>query len=156
MGPTIAIVAMVAGTAMSMMGQIAQGQQQKRQYEYNAQIAAINAQEGLNRANETARRQRLELNRMKGTQKTRAAAAGVRVGEGSPLYIDMETEQEGAYQISLTKRAGQVEYAIGQSQAANFRSQGSAAATAGFMGAGASLLSGASSTYMSGKTLKVW
>ena len=152
MGPTVMLVALAAGTVMSMAGSIMQGQQQKSQYEYNARIAQINAREALNRSNETARRQRIELNRLKGSQKAGAAAAGVRAGEGSPLYIELETEQEGAYQISLTKRAGAVEWAIGQSNAANLRKQGSAAATAGILGAASTLLGNVgSAAYMSKK-----
>ncbi len=138
MGP-LAIV-MAVGTAVGMAGSIMQGQQQAKQLQYQAAIEGIRGRERLAQAHEEARRARLSLNRLKGAQKAGAAKAGVRVGEGSPLMIELETEQEGAYQIKLIKRAGQVEYNVAQANARNLRKSASAAKTASYLSAGSTLL----------------
>ncbi len=133
---------MAVGTAVGMAGSIMQGQQQAKQLQYQAAIEGIRGHERLAQAHEEARRARLSLNRLKGSQKAGAAKAGVRVGEGSPLFIGLETEQEGAYQIKLIKRAGQVEYNVAQANARNLRKSASAAKTASFLQAGSTLLGG--------------
>ncbi len=136
-----------------MVGAISQGQQQANQLKYQATIEGIRGRERLAQSQEEARRARLSLNRLKGSQKAGAAKAGVRVGEGSPLMIDLETEQEGAYQIKLIKRAGQVEYNVAQANARNLRKSATAAKTASYLKAGSTLLGNVGTAFQSGGSM---
>lgn len=139
MGPVAAIV-MVVGGVISAIGAISEANSKANALKSNAQIAEVQAQEAQFLSQETARRKRLQLNRLIGKQRAGFAKGGVRTTEGTALLVQEETEQEGQFDIDLSLRAGNIESLILKRQAASFRSQAKSAKTAGFLGAAGSLL----------------
>ncbi len=108
MGP-IAAVAVILGGVLSAVSAISQASAKSDQLKSNAQIAEANAAEAQFQSQEQARLKRRQLSRLIGKQKAGFAKGGVRVGEGTPLLISAETEQEGQRDIDLTLRAGNIE-----------------------------------------------
>jgi hypothetical protein len=145
----IAAGASLVGGGVAAYGSYQAGQSQKRAAEVNAKIKENEALREDMESKEATRRMR-ETNRRKlATQRTRIAGAGV-IEEGSPLSLMAETagmlelEALDARRASMTRQA-QLKTAAGMDIF-----EGNAAARAGSIGAGASLLQGvgqAGSTY---------
>lgn len=155
---TIAAVASIAGTAMSAVGMVQQGQAAKAQANYQAAVMRNNqtlaeyaAQDAEARGAEAEQQHRQKVAAFKGSQRAALAANGLDLTSGSPLDLLSDTAMLGE-QDALTIRANaQREAWSARAQGANFgaeagllQARGTAAQQAGYMGAGASLLSGAS------------
>lgn len=142
MGP-VGIIFAALGTALSAIGGISAANAQARQADAAAQIEAIQAREAKIKSQEEARLERRRINLLKGKQRATYAHGGVSVEEGTPLVIEADTEQEGQRSIDLILRAGTVESAVHQANAANLRSQAKSTKTAGLIGGLATVLGGA-------------
>jgi hypothetical protein len=154
-GATLAATA-VSG-AVGAYGAIAQGQAAKKQAKYqsavernNATIAGWQATDATQRGQIEEQRQRLATARLRGAQRAGMAANGVEIDSGSPLDILMDTAQLGELD-ALTIRSNAEREAYGfRSQSGNLMAQagltqmaGRSAQTAGYIGAGSTLLSSA-------------
>jgi hypothetical protein len=163
----------LAGTGMSAMGQMQQGQAAKAQGDYQAAVARNNsilaerqAADAEARGAEAERQQRIKTQLVLGKQTSALAASGVQLDEGSSgLDILGDTAQYGELD-ALTVRTNAAREAWSyRAQGGNYEAQarlnelqGSSGQMAGMVGAGASLLTGAGSvadkwlTYKYGKT----
>ena len=154
---TIGAIASMAGTAFSAMNQIQQGKDQKKWYEYNAAVAERDAEEARKIAEYEAEQTRKEGQKLLSAQQARYASSGVTF-EGSPLLLMEETAKEIELDALMTERTGEVTAQKYTTEAALSRMKGSSANTAGYYGAGSTLLTGAgqaASSYSKYKTLKV-
>jgi hypothetical protein len=120
----------VIGTAFSAVGAIQQGQAAASTADYNARVATQNA------AYEE-RIQREKAQRLMAQQSSGYLKAGVAMS-GTPLDVLADTAAQAELD-ALAIRYG------GATQAAGYRAQGAAAKTAGYIGTGTTLLTGASS-----------
>jgi hypothetical protein len=152
---TLALAATAIGGVVSAGGAIMQGQAQAKQAKYqagvernNAMIAGWQAEDATQRGQIEEQRQRLATARLRGAQRAGMAANGVDIDSGSPLDILMDTAQLGELD-ALTIRSNAEREAYGfRSQSGNLMAQaglttmaGRSASTAGYIGAGSTLLS---------------
>jgi hypothetical protein len=119
----LAIVGSVVGAA----GSISAGNAQKKTAQQNAALARMQAEDD-------ARRSRRQSDMLMGRQRAVVAASGTTM-EGSPLLIVQDTAAEAETEIRHILRGGEV-------RANAYQQAGSAAAQAGFIDAGSTLLSG--------------
>jgi len=132
-----------AGSVASAVGSIAQGNQQKSMANYNAQVAEQQAAQTREAVKFEEQRLRSQNEKLRSAQKAGYAKAGV-TQEGSPLLVGAETEADAELDALALRYSGSVAEARARSQAGIDRMRGKAAQTAGYIGAGASLLKGAS------------
>lgn len=134
---------LAAGAAgVSAIGSIHQGQSQAAAARFNAQVSEQNAQIVRQQAAEEESRARREGRRLLGRQRAAIGASGIQV-EGSPLDVLADTAAELELDALTVRHRGLLE-ALGLTQQASLdRARARSARTAGFIGAGASLLSGA-------------
>lgn len=152
-----AAVATIAASAVSAYGAIQSGNAAKNQAEYqaavdrdNQQRAEWQAKDALDRGAEAERQQRLKVQSALGSQRAAMAANGVDLSSGSPLDILGDTAMYGEMD-ALTIRSNAEREAYGyRVQSQNFATnaqlsqmRGSSAQTAGAIGAGSTLLTGA-------------
>lgn len=164
----IAIGTSVAGTALSVVGQIQQGNAAQKQAEYNAKVQENNAilaerqaADALARGKLEERQKRLQNMRMEGEQRAAMSANNVDLGTGSPSDVLAFTAGQNELE-ALTIRSAAEREAVGyKSQANNSRSgaalslaEGKAAKTASIYSAGGSILSGATQTASLGVNFK--
>jgi len=134
----------LVGTGVAVYGQMEQAKTAKAMGRYNAQVAENQALQMEMDSRESVKRRREQNRRLISTQRTGYAASGVTI-DGSPLEVMADTA--GILELET------LDYARQQSQqAASLRAQGAAdkamganQARAAYIGAGASLLSGAGS-----------
>jgi hypothetical protein len=150
-----ATAATAVSGAVGAYGAIAQGKAQKSQARYqsavernNATIAGWQATDAQQRGQIEEQRQRLATARLRGAQRAGMAANGIEIDSGSPLDVLMDTAQLGELD-ALTIRSNAEREAYGfRSQSGNLMAQagltqmaGRSAQTAGYIGAGSTLLS---------------
>lgn len=150
-----ATAATLASGAIGAYGAIQSGQAQKKQARYqsavernNATIAGWQAEDATQRGQIEEQRQRLATARLRGAQRAGMAANGIEIDSGSPLDVLMDTASLGELD-ALTIRSNAEREAYGfRSQQGNLMAQsglttmaGRNAATAGYIGAGSTLLS---------------
>ena len=131
-GTELAIMAVSSG--ISAIGQIQAGQAAAAQAAFARQRAA--RQEAVFRR---------DIKQFRGTQRVLLAKAGVRVAEGSPLLLQVETAAQAELEALTIRAGGDITAARLRQEAILQRMRGQSSRTAGFIGAGKSLLSGASS-----------
>jgi hypothetical protein len=159
---TLAIASLVAGvaaTGMQAVGAAQQGQAASRQAQYQAQVADNNATiqrgmaaDALQRGEVAEQQQREKTAQQISTQRAALASSGTDVNSGSNVNIQGDTAAAGEFD-ALTIRGNAAREAYGDTvnamsdtaTAGLDRSKASAAEDAGMFGAGADLLSGASS-----------
>lgn len=152
---------MIASTALSAFGQIAQGNAQQAAANYNAQVSEMNAKiadqqakDAIERGKQEEQHKRMATAQLEGKQKAAMAATGLDLSFGSPLDTLVDTAELGE-KDALTIRTNTYREAYSHNvQAANLRNQaslqrmeGSAAKKAGIIGAVGTVLSGAAKTY---------
>lgn len=137
---------MVAATAASAGGAIYSGVQQKEAADTNAELSRRQG----NQEADAAVAQAEKIRKAGAAQASKAnaamAASGVSIGEGTPIRINEEiykNAEDDAYSTLLT---GTRRAQTANDQAGLLRAEGSAAATSGYLSAGASVLS-AGATY---------
>ena len=153
----VSAAAAVIGLAMSAFGYYQQGEQQKAQYQYqadmmarNAKIADMNAADAQRRGDIEEKQNRLKVAGLIGTQKSAFASSGVAIEEGSPLEVTSDTAAWGEWEAQTIKHNTAKEIWGIKNISADYRAQSGlydAAATNAYQGgmfkAGGSLLSGA-------------
>lgn len=140
-----AAVATVAAGGVKAVSQISSSKTASRIQRANAEIAEGQAREALFESGEEARRKTILLRRLRGSQRAAFAKSGALPDVGTPLLADIETKLEGERDISLIRRAGQVEAAILRSRANLFRLDARSIRRGGLLAAGGTLLGTAGS-----------
>lgn len=166
---TLALAFMIIGTLASAYGQYAAGQQAQAMYKYqskmaerNAQISELQAKDAEKRGAIEEAQHRLKVQGMIGEQKSALAAGGVAVDTGSPLDILVDTAGLGEFDAQVIRRNASREAWAARTQAQGYRAEagalktaGNNAYTSGIVGAGGSLLTGASAVASKWNTLKL-
>lgn len=146
----VAMVAMIAGAALSAYGQIQQGNAAKKVAEANAQLAI---QEGDSRR-EAHKYEGLKLSREKNAmiseQKALYGASGVDISSGTPLDVMAKTAVEYERDIGMTGLAGDKAMLKAENEAEIYKYSGKQAQKAGWLGAGSTLLSSIGKAYSMG------
>ncbi|WP_369952094.1 hypothetical protein [Ralstonia syzygii] len=149
-GVSASTVIIAATAALSAGAAIYAGQQQKNVADANAELASRQAEQDQDAAVAQAEKIRKAARIQQAEATANLAASGVSVGAGTPLRISNEiykNSEQDAYQTILS---GNRAYTAGQAQSGLYSSQGNAAETSGYLNAGASLLSGASTAMRAG------
>ena len=123
---TLALAGIAAGTALQVQGTLEEGKQAEEIAKARADIDIANA--------EATRKASVEKAKIKGergrklieTQKSAAAAGGIRINVGSPLVIEAQTRADIAKDIGFSLETGRVEEQIFRSSAALEIAQGKA------------------------------
>lgn len=142
---TLGVIALgvgLAGTAMSAGGQLAAGRAQKAGYNYNARVAEADATVARQKAAREEEIHREKLGRLMGTQRAVFGAAGVDIGEGTPLSIMVDTAFQGEREAEFIKYGGEVEATKSLNEARMQRFYGKQASKASRIGAGSTFLTG--------------
>lgn len=165
---TIGTIASLAGAGISALGSIQQGKAAAASANYNAQMAANNAaiqrqnssfaaQEGTANTEAASMKARAEYGAIKANQ----GASGVDVGSGSSVDVRSSARELGQLN-ALTVRSNAARQAYGyqtaamndEAQSGLDKSQAANASTAGYIGAGSTLLGGIGSTASNYATFK--
>ncbi len=159
-GPAIPIALTVASAAMQAYAQHQAGQAANsaakfnaKQDEYNATLADARSKDALTRGTIEAGQIREDAAKEVGAGRTSFAAGNVDLSSGSVAYWEADTIHAGA-QDAATRQYNARQEAMGiqgeswnaRSSARLSRAQGTSAARAGNINAGASLLAGAAET----------
>jgi len=154
MAPLAVIIG--AGIGLQALGQIQAGQaaageaeSMKAMAEYNARLQEQEARAAEAQAEWRQKRQAEEAARYRSTLRAGMGAAGVSTTEGSPLMVEAAQAAQDELENLMIGYEGQIGASRARSQAAIDRAQGTIygqrarnARTAGFMGAGTTLLTG--------------
>jgi hypothetical protein len=122
------------------------GYQQQRAASYNAKVANQAADAAIARAKYDEQMHRERVRKILSSTRAQYGAAGVSM-EGSALLAIEETARQGSLDALAIRYGGDVEAARMRSEAYLSRMQGRSAMTSGMIGAGTSLLGGASGYY---------
>ena len=144
-----AVIAAVAGAAVSAYGAVRQGQYQEAAAEYNAKIAERDAELARQKAEYDADVSAKEFKKLLGRQKALYAKAGVDISEGSPLLVMAYQAEEGERDRQAILYGGKTAQESAIDRARLFRFTGENAATAGYISGGSTFLSGLGSSYNS-------
>lgn len=132
------------GAAFSAVSSIAQGNAQKKMYEYNAALAERQAEEERQAAKYAADREREQGEQLKARQRLLYNVSGVEL-TGTPSDFLTDTAKKLEMDAAAIERGGQSKGTALQLQANLQRMQGGSARNAGWWNAGSSLLAGATS-----------
>lgn len=132
-------IAIIAGTVLSAVGSIQQGIAASNAAKFNAKVAQNNAIAARQNAAENARRER-RLGRLRQGARRAASGAFGNIEDDLDLLEDNAREDELAALTIIHQ--GELQAISQQNQASLFRSQGSAALTAGFVSAAGTLIGG--------------
>ena len=140
---TVAIILSVAATAASTYAAYEGGRQQKKAADLSAKLAERDAENARAAARIRAENYAEEARRRMATMRAGYAASGVTM-EGTPLLVMMETAREVEKDIQRIKWGGEAQASAFEGEAGLQRMIGKQAYQTGIMGAGTSLLTGAS------------
>ena len=105
--PTLLIALSAAGTGLQIAGTLQQGDEADQIARQRAQIDLDNAVAVEEAAEDQARARTERTRRLIATQKSTAAASGIRINVGAPLLIEAETRRIQAQETGfLMERAG--------------------------------------------------
>lgn len=145
--PVTALTAVAAiGTATTTIGSISSGMAQQQAANYNAEVDRNNAIQAQQASDQQAVVSQQQTQGKLAEQKVMFAASGVDVGTGTPLDVMSDEASKGKLDALTLRYGGLVQGLRDTSAGTLAESQGSAAATAGYLGAGATLLTGAGKT----------
>lgn len=150
----VSLATTAIGAGVSAFGQAQQGKTANVIAQRNAQIQNRNATIAQQNAEFNAKLQEREARRRRSSQVARLGASGIEVFEGTNLIAMAEQEFVDDMNAQLTRRGGAIEAANLQQAAAITSAQGTASRSAGFLGAGTSLLTGAGSVGLQGAKLR--
>jgi hypothetical protein len=153
------LIMSVLSMAVQAAGQVQQGRAIKRQEQFNAAVSRNNQIIAQRKADDARSRGEVEAQRrqritglQRGQATAEAAARGVEVGSGSALDIQADISGIGAEEEAIIRNNAEREALGFEGDAMNFGAQAqlsglkaSDASRAGFMEAGRTILSGASS-----------
>lgn len=123
---TIAIAATAIGTGVQIAGTLKQGKDAEKLSKQRAAIDIKNAEATRKASVEKARIKADQGHRLRETQKSSAAASGIRINAGSPLVIEAHTRDIISKDVGYILEAGRVESDAFRSSAAIEIAQGKA------------------------------
>ena len=139
-----ALIATAAAAAISAAGSVYSGEQQKKAANYNALMQEEQAKAVDTQTREAIRRQRIQNQSIMAAQRTSALSSGVEES-GSSLLTLMENANRLEKNIADIATQGSAAKYAALNQATLSRMQGRTSQISGYMQAGSTLLSGASS-----------
>lgn len=143
-GGEIAMIGLaVASAAASAYTTYQAGEAQAQASKYNARVAENQGLAAQQAAEVQAENRGEELKRFQATRRAVLGASGSLPGEGTSLLLQMDAVQESERELQQIRYGGQLAATGFQSQAELSRFEGRQARTAGRLGAGATLLTGA-------------
>ena len=137
---TVSNIASTGASLLSAYGSYAQGQDQADAYKYNSQAAQREAAYQKQRTKYLLTQHENETKKLKGYQKTGMTKAGVKSNTGTPLDVLKDTDTQAAIDANIIRYGGEIETSSALSEAKMYRSAASSATKAGWMGAGATIL----------------
>lgn len=143
-GGAITAVASAAGAAVSAYSAIEQGKQAKEAADANAQIAANNAAQQEDAAQQQAAKIRKVGIEQQASASAALAGAGVKLGEGSAVDINRTIGQNTDQDVLNTLLTGQRQANADTQQSELLKVAGSNAQSNSYIGAGATILGSAS------------
>lgn len=139
-----AVVATVVAAAVSAYGAYEAGQQQQQEAQYRSKVAKNQAEQAKEAASVAEQNRREDDRRIMATQRAAIGGAGLST-EGTPLFVLLDTAEQSQLD-ALRIRYGGASTAAGLTdEAKHLIYQGDQYAKAGYIGAGTTLLTGASS-----------
>jgi hypothetical protein len=139
------------GTAVSVVGAVAQGQAAKNASEYNARLAEQDAVLARKKSEEEERRYRLQSQKQMGAMRAAYARAGVTM-EGSPMDVLAESAYTAELDVLTIRAGGRAQSASLESQARIARLQGRSKLAGSYASAATELLGGATNYYRMTRT----
>lgn len=139
---TILAVATLAGTAMSAIGAIQQGNAAKAQASLQSGVLQQQAAGERRQAAADERDFRANQSRVLAARRAAMGASGVSQVSGSPLLVAEDFASEAELQALRIRGGGEIRATRAEQQAQLQRFQGRQAQTAGFLRSGSLLLSG--------------
>ena len=140
------MIGMAIATAVAAAGSVYSGVQQNNAAKYNASVQEAQAKAVDTQTRESIRRQRVQNQSILAAQRTSALSSGVEES-GSSLLTLMENSNRLEKNIADIATQGNAAQYAALNQATLARMQGKTAQTSGYIQAGSTLLSGASSVY---------
>ena len=150
----VSLATTAIGAGVSAYGQAQQGKPANVVAQRTAQIQNRHATIAQQNAEFNAKLQEREARRRRSSQVARLGASGIEVFEGTNLIAMAEQEFTDDMNAQLIRRGGAIEAGNLQQTAAITSAQGTASRSAGFLGAGTSLLTGAGSAGIQGSKLR--
>lgn len=145
--PVTATIAVAAGSGIQAYGAIQDGKNAKAAAFANAQEAEKQALDSLDRGGQEEARYRREIAQLIGSQRATFGARNVAADSGTALDLLSDSAYWGEMDAQQIRRNAGREAASLRTQAGEMRRQGRAAKRAGFLKAGASLLTGGAEAY---------
>lgn len=138
-----AAVPLIAGGAvLAGAGAIYGGYKQKQALEYNAKLAEQSAEQAKVKAAYDEAAHRENVAKFISSQRAEYGKSGVEMS-GSPLLVIKDTIAKSELDALAIRYGGEIEARQLRSKGAGLRAEGQTARTAGYLGAGSSLLTGA-------------
>ena len=142
MAEYVAAAAAVVGAAVAAYGTYESGQQASKAAKYNAKVADQQAELATRAGAQAEADSRERSRRLMATQRAALGTSGVTT-EGTPLLTLLDTAQQAEMDALRARYSGEVRSQGFASEAVLLRSRAGQARTAGAIGAGATLLTGA-------------
>lgn len=139
-----AVAAMAAGSGLSAIGSIYQGQANENVAKFNAQVANQNAESVIGQGKELARRALVNSRKMLGAERAGFAAAGV-TQTGSAQWVMRNSAAQGELDALTIQNNAATKAIAFKNEAMLDTQRGRTAKTAGQLGAASELLHGVSS-----------
>jgi len=149
-----AAAAAIIGAGISAYGMYQTGQNQKREAEYNEDIAENEALASKQKAEFDMETSQKRFKALMGQQVANYSKAGVDITSGSPLLLLATQAEEAERERQAIKYTGDVGASRMFNQGNLYGMQGRNASRAGTIGAGGTLLSGISNSAMYGYQMK--
>ncbi len=141
-----ATATLLVATLVAAGGSVYSGIQQQKAAEASADTAEEAAAATREKAAYDEKMHREKMQKILSSQQAAYGTSGVTT-EGSPLLVMEDTARQGELDALAIRYGGDVEAAQKRSAANLYRMQGNTAMTSGIIGAGSSLLSGATKYY---------
>lgn len=132
----------VGSTLVSTVGSMSQAQAQAEIAEYNAAVAAAEAEAAKQKALYDAEQSRDKFRRLMGRQRALYAKAGVDIASGSPLLMLADQASEAEKERLAILHSGGVTAASDLNKSSLYSMTARNASTAGYINAGSTFLSG--------------
>ncbi len=113
----LALAALVVGTIVKVKGTLEQGERAEQIAKQRAAVDIANAEQARKKSVEEAKIKREKGRRLTATQKSLAAAAGIRINIGSSLVIEAETKRIISKDIGFILESGRAESEFFRSRA---------------------------------------
>jgi len=146
----VAVAVAVVSAGVSAYSQYSAGENAAEEADYNAKVAEQNALAEKDKASYDENIHRDNVRKLLSTQRALYGKSGVDM-TGSPLLVMEDTAAKSEIDALAIRHGGDIAAAQQRSAATLSKMRGKNAQTAGYIGAGSSLLSGASSALKASK-----